>query len=393
MGIDVGARLRRVLDALARSDLAGKAARADALHRAAIGYGPVSRLPVVFSYPDRAEGAFSALPGGLAYRDPAAMLHNELVSAWGASIVESAAIGDDLCPTIRPNWGTVLVASVLGGAAEQLGDDTPWIRRGSGAGISLEAIAEADPDLPRSGWVPRILETYAAYRELLEPYPEVAAGLQITIPDLQGPLDTVEQLLGAELFTEMVDRPELVRAALLRTAELQVACARLFRPYATERAAGFTHQHGFLVAGGILVRDDSAVMLSPEMYRDLVAPADEAVLSAAGGGGIHSCGRVEHAVPEMLALASVRCIDFGQSWMNDVDRLYPSAREKGIPFLRIRPSRGELETASVLDRFPTGVSLSFPADSAADARTLFDEYRRRADARTRSGEPASADNC
>jgi hypothetical protein len=376
-------RLRRVLDKLAGAGLAEKAARADAAHRAALGYEQVPRLPVVFSYPDRAGSDCSALPGGLIYRDPAAMLHNELVSAWGSSILESAAIGDDLCPTIRPNWGTVLVASALGGNAEQIGDDTPWIRRGAGKPISLEAIAEADPDLPRSGWIPRVLETYAAFRELLAPYPEVAAGLQTTLPDLQGPLDTVEQLLGADLFTEMVDRPDLVRAALRRTAEIQISCFRLFAPYATERVSGYSHQHGFLVVGGILIRDDSTVMLSPGMYRDLVAPADEAVLSAVGGGGIHSCGRVEHAVPEMLALASVRCIDFGQAWMNDVDRLYGPASEQGIPFLRVRPTREELETASVLDRFPTGVALSFPADSSEDARGLFDAYLRNAEARRR----------
>jgi hypothetical protein len=53
------------------------------------------------------------------------MLDNELVSAWDFHITLTKSVGDDLPPTIRPNWGTVLVASLLGGSIEQVGDATP----------------------------------------------------------------------------------------------------------------------------------------------------------------------------------------------------------------------------------------------------------------------------
>lgn len=368
--------LRRLLDMLAARDIGTQAAGADRLHRAALEYREVERLPIVFSFEHPEETPFQPLPNGSIYRDPAAMLYNELVSAWNTHIVLTAELGDDLAPTVRPNWGTVLVASILGGKAEQSGEATPWIRRDAGRPVLLEEIADADPDISTSGWIPRVLETYAAYHEILAPYTELKDALRITLPDLQGPLDTVEQLLGADLFVDMIERPELACRAFLRAAELQVACARIFEPYVRDGPEGFTHQHGFLVKGGILIRCDSAVMISPGHYRDMVAPADALVLSAFGGGGIHSCGRIGHAVPEMLGMDPLRCFDFGQSFMNDVDYLYGAARERRIPFLRVQPGREELADGSILERFPTGVSLHYPAVSFDEARKIFAAYVR-----------------
>ncbi len=372
-------KLTRLLDYLAGSQLARRGTNADQLHRAALDFERVKRLPIVFSYPFPEASRFQPLPNGAIYSDPAAMLYNELVSAWGTSIVLGESVGDDLPPSIRPNWGTVLVASVLGGHAEQTEDNTPWIRRNDDEPISLEKIAEADPNLASAGWIPRVLETYGTYRDLLGLYPGLKSALHITLPDLQGPLDTVEQLLGADLFVDMLERPELAARAFQRTAELQVACARLFEPYVQDGPGGYAHQHGFMIKGKVLIRCDSAVMISPQLYEDLVAPADDLVLSALGGGGIHSCGRIGHAVPAMLALESIRCFDFGQSFMNEVDGLYALARQRRIPFIRVQPTRGELETGTILERFPTGVSLLYEAESMEDAKVIFAGYEEKAE--------------
>ena len=376
--VNVRDKLTRLLDYLAGIQLGSRGMKADKLHRAALDYEKVGRIPIVFSYPFPQASRFQPLPNGAIYEDPAAMLYNELVSAWGTSIALGESVGDDLPPTIRPNWGTVLVASVLGGHAEQAEDNTPWIRRNDADPITLEEIAEAAPDLPLAGWIPRVLETYGAYWDLLSPYPGLQSALQLTLPDLQGPLDTVEQLLGADLFVDMLERPELAARAFQRTAELQVACARLFEPFVRDGPDGYAHQHGFMIKGRILIRCDSAVMISPQLYHDLVAPTDELVLSALGGGGIHSCGRIGHAVPAMLGLESIRCFDFGQSFMNEVDDLYALARQRRIPFIRVQPTREELETGTILERFPSGVSLLYEAESLEDAKKIFARYEVRA---------------
>lgn len=445
--------------------------RADEVQRAALSFEDVERLPVIFSFPYPENVRFQPLAGSQIYRSFEAMLYNELVYAWGSSPLLSSSIGDDLGISVRPNWGTVVVASVIAEAVarrrgfvpgedvagsgggfgagfekgfargavpalvEQRGDDTPWIIRNEECPVRLEELAGlalSDGEVARSGWMPRILDTFAAFRALLEPWPELATAIRMTLPDLQGPLDTAEQLMGADLFMEMMDRPGLARDALVSVARIQADCAAILRPLTRDFAgegttAGgstggglmggsstgvppavgtpaarpltaasgatpaipgtrsstpakgapggdFTHQHGFLVRGGILVRCDSAVMICSELYRDVVAEADEVVLAASGGGGLHSCGRVAHVVQAMLELPSIQCFDFGQSELNPMDELYALAREKRIPFLRVLAAPEELMSGSILKRFPTGVSLRCPVGSLDEARQVFRQY-------------------
>lgn len=97
--------LKRLLDYLAASDLSRQSARADELQAAALGYEAVPRLPVTFSYTSAEGLPFQPLPNSAIYGDPAAMLYNELVSAWGTSVAASASrdgVGDDLPATINP---------------------------------------------------------------------------------------------------------------------------------------------------------------------------------------------------------------------------------------------------------------------------------------------------
>ena len=67
---------------------------------------------------------------GGCFDDAEKMLFNELVCAFDTSIALRDRVGDDLPLTIRANFGTVLIASMFGAAAEQIGDNPPWIRHG-----------------------------------------------------------------------------------------------------------------------------------------------------------------------------------------------------------------------------------------------------------------------
>ena len=81
------------------------------------------------------------------------------------------------------------------------------------------------------------------------------------------------------------------------------------------------------------------------------------------------------AVPDMLALPSLRCLDFGQSHLNDVDAVYPQARARQIGLLRVRATREELTGGSIRRRFPAGATLLFEAGSLAEAQAAVAAYR------------------
>jgi hypothetical protein len=201
------------------------------------------------------------------------------------------------------------------------------------------------------------------------------------LPDLQGPLDTAEMLRGSDIFLDLHDRPDDVRKLLSTVTTATISFARHLAPLMNDEPEGFCHQHAVLLPGAFLVRGDTAIMISPGMYREHVAPHDARLLSESGGGGMHSCGDFSRLVPEYLALPGIRCLDFGQSELNDLDAIYAMARRTRTALVRVRVQDHELETGAVLNRFPTGVVLKQSVASLAKARELLAAYEKAAHSR------------
>jgi hypothetical protein len=365
-------RLAELLDHLSATLSPEREAEIDDLHRRALSWEPVPRLPLVLSYPAPA-GRFAPYPHAEALQDPEKMLFNELVTAWGTSICHRAEVGDDLPCTIRANFGCVVVASMFGARIEQVEDNPPWARSFETREEFVAAL-QRDPLDFTQGWCPRVLERYEFYRAMLAAYPDLARVVKLVLPDLQGPMDTVELLRGCELYLDLCQDQGLVADALAKIATAQIGFARHLARYVTDGPAGWTHQHGFLMRGPVLIRIDSAIMLSPRMYREQIAPHDERVLRELGGGGLHSCGNMNLNGPDYLNVPSLQCLDLGQPGMNDLDKLYTLARERRTPLLRVSVTEEELTSGSVLRRFPTGVSLLHSARSLDDARRIMRAY-------------------
>ncbi|MDC7247198.1 MAG: uroporphyrinogen decarboxylase family protein [Sphaerochaetaceae bacterium] len=344
-------------------------------YKQVLNFEPVDRLPITYSYPVSPDARWQPFPNRYIYQNPAVMFYNELVSAWDLHITDRALILDDLPVTIRPNWGTVTVASLLGIPPEQRDDQTPWIRRRD-ENITLEDIGSLDVDIREYRWIQNILETYEYYHEVVAAYPKFGEMVTITLPDLQGPFDTLEQIMGEQLFIDMVLEPERVKESLLKVARLQKECIDLFQPYCTEQIPGYSHQHGTMLKGNLLIRNDSVVMISPRMYEDIVAPGDIFLMKEVGGGAIHSCGKIDHATDVMFELEGIQSFDLGQSYLNDMDRIYRKAKEKKIPLIRVQPDREELISGSILERYPTGVTLTFRSQSRNDAIQVHEAYKR-----------------
>ena len=167
---------------------------------------------------------------------------------------------------------------------------------------------------------------------------------------------------------ELASAPREVDAALAAVAAAQVEVARRLAPLVRDGPEGYSHQHAVMIRGNILLRNDSVVMISPAMYREQVAPHDERVFSALGGGGVHCCGRLDHIAGELLRLPSIECLDLGQPELNDVDAIYRAARPKNIAITRVVPTAKELAHWRIGDRFPTGVNFMYRAGTFAEAK-------------------------
>lgn len=374
--MNVFEELERLLDYLARNLNVKEQREIESLYQRTLRYEAVERLPLYVSYPLPDDSLFLPFPHHEVASDPETMLYNELVSAFGLSIANRFAFSlhDDLPFTVRPNFGTVVIASMFGGVVERRDDNPPWVRHFETKDRFLKVL-DTDPHDHRGGLCPVVVERCQYFKEVLSAYPPLSEVVHLVLPDLQGPLDTLDVLRGSDMYLDFYEDPVMVEKALSLIAEAQVSFAKALLPFVSEIAPGFSCQHGTMIRGSILIRNDSTVMLSPEMYRESVFPHDEYVLASMGGGGIHSCGSCMHQVENFFALPSIHSFDFGQSYSNDVDAAYRLASKRRIPLIRVIPKRDELVSGSILQRFPTGVVLLYEAESVEDAKRVVDTYR------------------
>ena len=350
-------KLEELLDHLSETVDGARRTETERRLRDALDGRPVDRLPLIISGPLPADARFKPFPHRQTFGDPEQMLYNELVHAFDTSIALHDVLRDDLPLTVRVNFGAVLIASMFGAPVEQCEDNPPWIRRQEGKEISLDAVLDRDPLDFSSGWCPRVIETMEAYHSILSRWPELSEQVHVVLPDLQGPFDNLELIRGCELFVELAVEAEKVDAALRAMADAQIGLALRLAPLVRDGPPGYCHQHAVTIKGNILLRVDSVVMLSAEMYRRQVAPHDRHVLDELGGGGIHCCGCIHHLVDEFLELSSLQSLDLGQSELNDVDAIYARARERKVPLIRIAVGEDELLGGKLPERFPTGVVL------------------------------------
>ena len=340
----------------------------------------VDRPPVRITPPwDRRSVQFH--PVSEAVANPAKMLVNELLRGH-ASVLDWLTVKDDRPLQVRPDFGIGLVASTFGARIEVVDDNPPWVHSLTESGVeeTIERVLDAcAPSTSHErGWIPRVIETLDFYRQALNDYPNATASIAVAMPDLQGPFDTGEMLWGSGIFLALHANPALVDRFLGAIAEAMVHLHTVLRRWVGRELLpeGFSHQHGMMIRGNLMLRCDSNLMMHPEMYADQVLPHDRRVLEGVGGGSYHSCGRWEQNIPAIMEVDAVGSLDFGtnQSQLNDIDAIYLRARpyKKHLHLVTVTPE--ELTSGCIRSRFPTGVTLACQVGSVDDAAYLMRQY-------------------
>jgi len=350
----------------------------DELYRKTLTYDDIDRPPLVIGCPfggtldmpapwDR----FRCYGYREAFDDPVAMLQNALLG----SVVPGLVLGDDSPLAIRNENGTIQIGSILGGRWKMHEDNYPWMEP-FGDIDAIEQIAYSDiPDAGNSV-LPRSLMTVELYREKLAQFPMCQAVIQISLPDLQGPMDTAEMLWGSGIYYAFADHPELLDALLAKIVDTMLAVSKQYRDLATDRLDPFANtQHGYVIPGRLLIRNDSSIMLSPDTYAEFIRPHDSRLLKEIGTGSIHSCGNWQHIVSRVLEIPDLHGMDFGDPAMMDIKSVYGAARERKVALSNLHPSREDLVSGKARRDFPTGVVFTYLTQSLEDAREVVEEYR------------------
>ncbi|MCL5104772.1 MAG: hypothetical protein M1133_11755 [Armatimonadetes bacterium] len=350
----------------------------DERYRRALTYEEVDRPPLVvqpefghsFDLPEP-WNKFRRYSYREGFDDPAAMMQNMLL----ARVVPGLVLGDDSPLAIRNDHGTIQIGSAVGGNWMLHENNFPWIEHFDSL-EPIERIAKStEPVDLNAGVLPRSFATLKYYVDKLNEFPQCAEAVQISMPDLQGPLDTADLLWGSGIYYAFADAPELLNKLLSRLVDVILQVYQAYKPYTHDRLDPTANtQHGYLIPGRLLIRNDSAIMLSPETYAEFVRHHDVRLLREVGSGAIHFCGNGQHLVEKMIEPDEVKGLDFGEIHLMDGGWIYGVCRERKVSLHRVTPPREDLVSGKARRDFPTGVVFVYQTDSIDDALDVVRSY-------------------
>lgn len=271
-------------------------------YKSNIDFQKQEKIPIKIDYPI---DEFQPFPKVEAEKSFEKMMFNELIGC-----VPSAQIKDGSLPMIRANYGVGIMPSLFGLQTKILNNDLPWV-------IHLENEKEIErlvqvglPDL-NCGFGSRVIETHEFYNDKLSKYPICQKYIKITHPDMQGPLDIAHLIWGGEIYYAMYDSPELVKSLMRLITDTYIQFMKKVKLGINDEVKECIYHWGMMYPGKILVRNDSAVNLSSDMYLEFVQGHDEYLFSELGGGSLHFCGRADQIVFDMMRTKGSLGINFG----------------------------------------------------------------------------------
>jgi hypothetical protein len=235
----------------------------------------------------------------------------------------------------RSNYGTSIMPSMFGADLFVMEDEldtlpTSWPLSAD----RLEAVvAGGVPDIDAveasDTLAGKTLRMAKYYIEIRSRWPKVGRYVQFYHPDLQGPMDVCEVLWGSGLFLDLLDKPERIHALLDILTETYERFMRRWTEILPFREDCNGHWH-MLFPGKLMLRDDSAMNLSPAMFDEFIKPYDQRLLDAFGGGAIHFCGRGDHFIASMSRMNGLYAVQLSQPEYNDMEVIYRNTVDRGI---------------------------------------------------------------
>ncbi len=281
------------------------------------------------------------------------------------------AMGSGTLLCARCNYGTSIIPLLFGVApfvmSEEL-DTLPTSRPLNDVDTIKRIVDEGVPDIYQ-GYGNQVFAMAEHYLAIAEEYPKIGQYVHIYHPDLQGPMDICEITWGSTIFYSLYDQPDLVKALLEIATETYITFMRAWTAIVPFRQDSNVHW-GLLHQGNIMLRDDSAMNLSPEMFDAFIRPYDQRLLDEFGGGAIHFCGKGDHYISRMSEMEGLHAINMSQPEYNRMETVYANTVDKGIKIIGLARAAAEEATSRGRDLHGR-VHVMGPQDNLrADAETV-----------------------
>jgi hypothetical protein len=235
---------------------------------------------------------------------------------------------------VRSNYGVCISSATFGCELRMMDPelDTLPTSMPLGDGDRIEALITAGKPDVTTGYGARVYAMGQVFKALMAEYPRIQRYVRVYHPDLQSPIDTCELVWGSDVLLAFYEQPDRVHRFLDLLTETYIDHVKTWsaiHPFDPEINAHW----GMMHKGNIVLRTDSGMNVSPEMYAEFIRPYEQRCFDACGGGVIHFCGRGDHFIPAMTTLQGLTGINMSQPHLNDMEVIYHHTVDQGIPLL------------------------------------------------------------
>mgnify|MGYP001091466411 CR=1 FL=1 len=331
-------------------------------HKKALNFEKIDYLPLSVSYP---QNEFKSCSIPEIHEDFEKMMFNELLRCIAVSDIK-----DGSHPTIRANYGVGIMPSLFGVKSRIVDNNMPWVEHVDSEDDIKEIVSKGIPDI-KTGFGGKIFELHEFFKEKLADYPKCSKYIRINHPDLQGPFDIAHLVWGSDIYLAVYDYPELLKEFLELITETYIKILKEIKKGINDEADGFVFDKGKFYKGRVVIRNDSAVNLSKDMYKEFIKPYDEKILKAFGSGAIHFCGRADHWVFDAMETRGNCSMNFGympnkvfgETYLEFLRERFTASK---MPIVEYVLSEEEFKSFN-RQRFNTGMSLHTSAKSRDEA--------------------------
>lgn len=282
-----------------------------------------------------------------AFDDIGLMLYSQLAGVSAALDPKTASRPASLNLSIRANYGTGILSSMFGAELFMMPYDSntlPTTKPLIGEDAMKKMLDRGVPDL-RGGLGGRVLDFGEYAAEIFSHYPKISKYVTVYHPDLQGPLDICDLLFGERMFYAVCDDPDLLHGVLSLITDTYAAFMDEWYKIFPRRTDMNPHWANTFHRGALMIRNDSAVNLSPEAYREFSVPYDTLLFSRFGGGAVHFCGRGDHFISDLCSVPGLYAINLTQPHLNDMEKIYKNTADRGIKLIAFDVNRARRDAA------------------------------------------------
>jgi len=283
-------------------------------------------------------------------------------------------------PNIKPNQGIGIVAAAFGCEYTVNDEADPWIKSRIREDNAEDVYKLEIPDPEKNAIFQKVWKHIEVLQNL--------SALPLRMVNVPSPLVTASMIWDYTSFIEaLLIFPDEVHALLERVTEATIIYIReQFRRINNLFSVGHESSCPIPRFAGVRVSDDTAALLSPDMYREFGVRYNNRISREFGGIVVHSCGDVQYVVPAMMEIEGLKGLDFTIPQVMNWEAVRDAAAGKVVLCLRQRywdhPQDSAVDLADysmkLVETFGRkGLIIETSTPTAGEARTLGEEIHRR----------------